>query len=112
VRNSHGHEAGGPSLLVEVFELFSSDDIMSDLDNPQLELSHRYYCVSTEVEDVFSKVVESIGQIRQDVEEDVVISSAIGLSALRSRGTYKQGNFFMIVFSKSYSLGSGRRDVP
>jgi len=49
---------------------------------------------------MFPEVVESVGQIRQDVEKHVVISSAIGLSALRSRGTYKQGNFFMIVVVK------------
>jgi len=91
VRNSHGHEAGGPSLLVEVLELLSSDYVVSNLDYSQLELPHRYYCICTEVVDVLTKVVESVGQIRQDVEEHVVISSAVGLSALRSRELTSKG---------------------
>ena len=64
-------------MLVVVFELLSSDYVVSDLDNPQLELSHRYYCVSTEVVDMLSKIIELVCQIRQSVEENVVVSSSI-----------------------------------
>lgn len=57
VGNSHGYEAGSPSLRVVVL-LFESHTVISDLDQTQLEFSHGYERICKEVIEELPEHVE------------------------------------------------------
>lgn len=88
MRDSHGHEAGGPSLRVRVLVFQESDGVVSDLDDSQLMLPHRYERICEEAIEELAEVVQLVSDVRQHVQVRAVISSAVALSALEIKEAY------------------------